>query len=261
MKIDDKAAELARYEQRAQNALASGDFGNELLLGSDAVPEYFKAPYLLYEAQVSNIANQTSSILELGSGSGMHTLVLLRTGASITASDISASSLEVIKQKYGTHFKNLRTEIADIEALPFSDNSFDLVCCAGSLSYGAFDKVLAEVVRVLKSDGTFICVDSLNNNPVYRFNRWIRYLKGDRTMGTLINMPNIARLEIISRLFEHANVHYYGSIGYLMPIISRFLGEKASARLSNAVDNFIGVKSSAFRFVLVAKGLSKTLFT
>ena len=102
MKIDDKAAELARYDQRAQDALASGDYGNELLLGSDMVPEYFKAPYLLYEAEVANLANKSSSILELGAGSGMHTLALLNTGASVTASDISPSSLEVIKIKYGS---------------------------------------------------------------------------------------------------------------------------------------------------------------
>jgi ubiquinone/menaquinone biosynthesis C-methylase UbiE len=257
MKIDDKAAELARYDQRAQDALASGDYGNELLLGSDMVPEYFKAPYLLYEAEVANLANKSSSILELGAGSGMHTLALLNTGASVTASDISPSSLEVIKIKYGSQFQNLKIEVADIERLPFGDNAFDLVCCAGSLSYGAPDKVFAEVVRILKPGGAFICVDSLNNNPVYRFNRWIHYLKGERTMGTLINMPNVARLKMICRTFGDAHVYYYGSIGYLMPLISRFLGEKVSARISNAWDVFFRVKHSAFRFVLVARNLIK----
>jgi ubiquinone/menaquinone biosynthesis C-methylase UbiE len=257
MKTDDKAAELARYDERAQNALASGDYGNELLLGSDMVPEYFKAPYLLYEVQVANIANQTSSILELGAGSGMHTLALLNTGASVTASDISPSSLEIIKKKYGPLFQNLNIEVADIESLPFGDNAFDVVCCAGSLSYGAPDKVFAEVVRVLKPGGAFICVDSLNNNPVYRFNRWIHYLKGERTKGTLINMPNVAGLKVICHAFGDAHVYYYGSFAYLMPMISRLLGEKVSARISNAWDVFFRVKHSAFRFVLVARNLIK----
>lgn len=261
MKKDDKTVELARYDERAQISLANGDYGNEPLLGSEIVPEYFKPPYLFYEAQVAQVINQSYSVLELGAGSGMHTLALLNTGASITASDISPSSLEVIKKKYSPHFQNLKTEVADIEALPFGDSTFDVVCCAGSLSYGVLDKVLLEVARVLKPGGTFVCVDSLNNNPIYRFNRWIHYLKGERTKSTLINMPNLARLKVICRLFESAHVYHYGSISYLMPIISKFLGEKTSARLSNAVDNFFGVRGSAFRFVLVAKKLKKNSFS
>jgi ubiquinone/menaquinone biosynthesis C-methylase UbiE len=257
MRANDKAAEFARYDQRAQNILASGDYGNQLLFGSDMVPEYFKSPYLLYEKQVANIANQTSRILELGAGSGMHTLALLNTGALVTASDISPYSLEVIKKKYGPHFQNLKIEVADIESLPFGDNSFDVICCAGSLSYGAPDKVFAEVVRVLSPGGAFICVDSLNNNPVYRFNRWIHYLKGARTKGTLINMPDLAKLKVICHAFGDAHMYYFGSISYLMPVISRFLGEKVSARISNVWDVLFRVKRSAFRFVLVAKGLKK----
>lgn len=257
MKKDDKTVELARYDQRAQNSLSNGDYGDELLLGSEIVPEYFKAPYLYYEAQVAHNIHQSCNVLELGAGSGMHTLTLLKTGASITTSDISPSSLEVIKKKYSPHFQNLRTEVADIETLPFGDDTFDVVCCAGSLSYGALDKVLTEVTRILKPGGAFICVDSLNNNLIYRFNRWVHYLKGERTKSTLINMPNIARLKVICRLFENADLHYYGSISYLMPLVSKVFGEKTSAQISNTVDNFFGIKRSAFRFVLVAKGLIK----
>ena len=80
-------------------------------------------------------------------------------------------------------------------------------------------------------------------------------------MGTLINMPNVARLKMICRTFGDAHVYYYGSIGYLMPLISRFLGEKVSARISNAWDVFFRVKRSAFRFVLVARSLNKKVFT
>jgi ubiquinone/menaquinone biosynthesis C-methylase UbiE len=257
MKKNDKTVELARYDNRAQNILANGDYGNASLLGSEVLPEYFKSSYLFYEAQVGRFASQSCSVLELGAGSGMHTLALLKTGAFITAIDISPSSLEVIKKKYSPHFQNLRTEVADIEALPFCNDTFDVVCCAGSLSYGALDKVLSEITRVLKPGGVFLCVDSLNNNPIYRFNRWIHYLKGARTKSTIINMPDISVIKKISDSFECAYVNYYGSISYLMPTISRLFGEKSAAQLSNAVDNFVGVKKSAFRFVLVAKGLNK----
>ena len=257
MKIDDKRQELARYDQRARNILISGEFSKELLLGSEAVPDYFKAPYLFYESQLAAIIKSSDSVLELGAGSGMHTLSLLRTGASITVTDISPASLEIIREKYTPYFQNIKIEVADIEKLPFVDGLFDVVCCAGSLSYGTFEKVFSEVCRVLKSGGSFICVDSLNNNPIYRLNRWLHYLRGERTKSTLINMPNVAKLETICRSFQNGQVYYFGSISYLMPILGRFLGRKALARLSDTWDVYWGVKHSAFRFVLVATGLKK----
>jgi ubiquinone/menaquinone biosynthesis C-methylase UbiE len=259
MKIDDKNLEFARYEQRARNSLVSGEFSKELLLGSEVVPDYFKAPYLFYESQLAAFINSSYSVLELGAGSGMHTLALLRTGASITASDVSPASLEIIHQKFTPHFQNFKTEIADIEKLPFVDNTFDVVCCAGSLSYGTFQKVFGEVRRVLKPEGSFICVDSLNNNPIYRLNRWIHYLRGERTKSTLVNMPSVAKLEAICHSFHNGQVYYFGSISYLMPILSRFFGQNTLARLSDKWDVFWRVKFSAFRFVLVATGLKKNI--
>ena len=38
-------------------------------------------------------------------------------------------------------------------------------------------KAMLEIHRVLKKNGIFICVDSLNNNLIYRVNRWFHYIK------------------------------------------------------------------------------------
>ena len=65
-----------------------------------------------------------------------------------------------------------------MEDLPFSNNSFDVVASAGSLSYGSKKIVDKEILRILRPNGIFICVDSLNNNPIYRFNRFQNYLRG-----------------------------------------------------------------------------------
>ena len=56
-----------------------------------------------------------------------------------------------------------------MEKLPFRDNSFDAICSAGSLSYGDNLIVMNEIYRLLKTGGSFIAVDSLNNNPIFRF--------------------------------------------------------------------------------------------
>ena len=112
----------------------------------------------------------------MGSGIGIHSEILLNSGAKINLSDISLKSLEVVKKKY-INYSNYSSTIADIENLPFESNAFDLVVSAGTLSYGDNNLVLSEIYRVLKNHGKFICVDSLNHNPIYRLNRYLHYLK------------------------------------------------------------------------------------
>ena len=68
-----------------------------------------------------------------------------------------------------------------MELLPFDNEIFDIVACAGGLSYGDNKLVLNEIYRVLKPKGMFICIDSLNENPIYKFNRYLHYLRGNRT--------------------------------------------------------------------------------
>ena len=79
-------------------------------------------------------------------------------------------------QKRFCDYDNFVAKEADMELLPFENNSFDIVCSAGSLSYGDNLTVMNEIYRVLNQTGSFIAVDSLNNNLIYRLNRYINYL-------------------------------------------------------------------------------------
>jgi len=144
--------------------------------------------------------------------------------------------------------------VADMESLPFEANSFDVIAIAGSLSYGEPDLVDAEVRRVLRPGGIFICVDSLNHNPIYRFNRWFHFLRGRRTKSTLLRMPTIDRIQSLASGFKNADVRYFGAVSYLMPILARIIGQSKAAKVSDAVDQMVNVRWSAFKFVLVAHG-------
>ena len=77
-----------------------------------------------------------------------------------------AHSIQYLKSHF-IDYPNLTTCLADIECLPFKSNSFDVVVSAGVLSYGIHEVVLNEIHRVLAPGGCFICVDSLNHNPLY----------------------------------------------------------------------------------------------
>ena len=128
---------------------------------------------------------------------GEHTQILANSGADLTVTDISEESLKNIKKVYGN---KLITKVADIENLPFRDKSFDVVCCAGSLSYGSHFKVRNEIYRVLKNDGLFVCVDSLNNNIIYKSNRYFNYLMGKRSKTVIKRAPSLNLFKLYEEL-------------------------------------------------------------
>lgn len=168
----DKLIERARYDARAQSQMAGVAMVVEAPLGSQTMPAYLRTPYLVYEQKIAELVRPSNLVLELGAGAGLHTRALLQTGAQVTASDISSSSLSLLKQRFQGTPGNLKTVVADMESLPFEASSFDVITSAGSLSYGDPQVVDAEIRRVLRPGGMLICVDSLNHNPVYRANRW-----------------------------------------------------------------------------------------
>jgi SAM-dependent methyltransferase len=257
----DKAEELSRFEERAKGRIpgTSGRQFDRDDYGAASFSRELRAPYLAYEEAVRRLVRPGGRVLELGSGMGRHTKVLIDTGASVTASDISPEALAVIERTLGPAARGrLETRVADIEALPFADASFDAVACAGSLCYGDPVTVDSEIRRVLKPGGSLVLVDTLNHNPIYRLNRWIHFLRGDRTRSTLVRMSTVSRIESIARHFQDARVLYFGAISWAMPIVSRITGAERAGRFSDAVDRLVGARRSAFKFVLVANELRKT---
>jgi ubiquinone/menaquinone biosynthesis C-methylase UbiE len=250
----DKKTEYLRYDNRAKVLLEKETIFAEPVSkpGSAEIPLVFRQPYLFYEQCVRQYVKTDHDVLEIGSGTGLHTYVLSQTGARVVATDISSHSLKVLSQKIGSG--GVETVVADMESIPVKDGSFDVVTSAGSLSYGNPDMVDQEIKRILRPGGSFICVDSLNHNPVYRFNRWLHYVKGDRSKSTLCRMPTLDRIRSISGGFEKADIYFFGSASFLMPMCIRLMGEKGASQFSETVDRLVQVRKAAFKFVLVALG-------
>lgn len=249
---NDKQTECLRYDIHAQSLLAQGKSSAEAVvsLGSLVAPPIYRAPYIYYEQCIRRYISKDYDVLELGSGTGLHTYALTQTGARVMASDISSHSLEVIS----TIMSEVKTKVADMEHLPFENNSFDVVASAGSLSYGEPSLVDAEIRRVLRPGGILICVDSLNHNPIYRLNRWLHYKRGERTKSTLLNMPTMERIQSFSKAFKETDVRFFGAISYIMPILARIIGQGHASEVSDTVDRLVHVRRAAFKFVLVARG-------
>ena len=250
----DKVKELARYERSAQILATRLNSENikQKILGAQAIPIWLREPYTFYEKILENNTDAESTVLELGSGTGMFTGCLLEQGCKVTASDISKNSLDVLEYQF-SNFANLTTLVCDMENLPFSENSFDLIFCSGSMSYGEPKVVLKEIKRVLKENGKFICVDSFNHNWVYRFNRWVHFLRDRRTISTLRRMPSKTTIDMYRDEFSEIEVNYFGSLAWSAPLLRLVLGGYLAAKIVSKFDKLIKVKHSAFKFVMVAK--------
>ena len=66
-------------------------------------------------------------------------------------------------------------------------------------------------------------------------------------------MPTIQRINLLTKKYKKFDVKYFGSISFMMPILSKLLGDNSAADFSNYVDKITKVKKSAFKFVLTAQ--------
>ena len=140
------------------------------------------------------------AVLDLAAGTGDITLRLAKrmrgkgAGADIegrlVSSDINAAMLKIGEERLTNKgwLKNLEFVIANAEALPFADNSFDLITMAfGLRNVTHQDKALAEMARVLKPGGRVLVLEFSRpkNALVSRFYDWYSFTFLPK-MGALI---------------------------------------------------------------------------
>ena len=97
--------------------------------------------------------------LEIGAGTGYFTLNMLQDGvvAEATATDISPGMLDALQANAARIGVRVRTVACDAEALPFADDSFDLVLGHAVLHHVPhLDRAFAEFRRVLRPGGRFV---------------------------------------------------------------------------------------------------------
>ncbi len=104
------------------------------------------------------------TILDIATGTGDLAILMAQTKADkIIGLDISAGMLEVGVQKIAA--KNLTQTIemvlGDSENMPFEDDYFDAITVAfGVRNFENLEKGLAEILRVLKPNGTFVILET-----------------------------------------------------------------------------------------------------
>ncbi|MGI8656659.1 MAG: class I SAM-dependent methyltransferase [Pyrinomonadaceae bacterium] len=100
---------------------------------------------------------KTGRVLYAAAGTGDHALALLqRAGrdATLVATDESASNLELARAKAAALKSGAEFRVAQLEALDFEDEAFDLVICdASMIAAERLPEIFAEIVRVAAPGG------------------------------------------------------------------------------------------------------------
>lgn len=96
-------------------------------------------------------------VLEVGCGAGTDLIRFARNGARVTGVDMASSAVKLAAGNFSMEGRKADLLVADGEALPFADRSFDLVYAHGVVQYTTSDRALVqECRRVLNPGGVAI---------------------------------------------------------------------------------------------------------
>ena len=95
-------------------------------------------------------------ILDVGTGTGLIARKFARSGAFVAGIDVSEHQIRVARETAKAENLTIDFRVAEAEAIPFLNGSFDCVISSNSWQY--FDKVKAvnEIKRILRPDGLLV---------------------------------------------------------------------------------------------------------
>ncbi len=110
-------------------------------------------------------------VLDYGCGHGIAAVVLARSGARVTAFDLSAGYLEEARRRAQANGVLIRFVQADGERLPFADGTFDRIWGNAVLHHLNVTVAGREIHRVLRPGGVAVFCEPWGENPLLNLAR------------------------------------------------------------------------------------------
>lgn len=113
------------------------------------------------------LLNSEDVVLDAACGLGYGAEIIAKKAGYVVALDKDNKTIEMCKDKYG-HIPNLEFKIANIEDIPYKNNSFDTVVgieCIEHIDYP--EQFLQEANRVLKPKGKLMISTPYGNNTLF----------------------------------------------------------------------------------------------
>lgn len=206
-------------------------------------------PFKDYYSAVNGVVSDDTVVLELGAGTGRHSVMLSKIKSNFYALDISQDSLDVLKIRLG----GVKTLCSEMTSIPMGDKSVDVVLSCGSLSYAKLDEVLLEIDRVIKPGGFIVILDSLNHNPLYKLNRWVHLKRGLRSKSTLINMPTMQAIDLLRISFPQEVFRSFGASLPVYYILKRLVGSRFALLIFEEIEKWFTTSKYGFKFLFVGQ--------
>jgi SAM-dependent methyltransferase len=153
-------------------------------LCASAIPHPLGTPEFFREYDALREANESVSfsaalheyvrfggrdVLDVGAGNGYVLSRYAQAGARVTGIDLTRTGVELCRRRFELMGLAGRFLVANAEALPFADDSFDCVCSMGVLHHTPDTaRAVAEVRRVLRPGGRLILMMYHRNSVLYR---------------------------------------------------------------------------------------------
>jgi SAM-dependent methyltransferase len=136
--------DLAQLKDRMKDFWALGDY-------SEVAKRFMPAAEALVAACDVGVGDH---VLDVAAGDGNVAVAAARTGARVTATDFAPSLLTAGRARTQALGLEVRWQEADAEALPFADETFDIVTSAFGLMFAPRpDVAIAEAFRVTRPGG------------------------------------------------------------------------------------------------------------
>jgi ubiquinone/menaquinone biosynthesis C-methylase UbiE len=136
--------DLEAVKTKQQAAWASGDYaviGTTLQIVGESLAE---ACDLRYDEKV----------LDVAAGNGNATLAAARRGCKVTSTDYVGTLLQRGAERARAEHLDVKFEVADVEALPYKDSSFDAVLSTFGVMFAPdHARAAAQMARVVKPGG------------------------------------------------------------------------------------------------------------
>jgi ubiquinone/menaquinone biosynthesis C-methylase UbiE len=181
--VTDAASVVQPAPSQFQSEEAARAYG-ESYAGWGPYARYYRSRMYLVWQFLQSVP--CGDLLDVGCGPGMmvHDIVVRRPGDfRIAAIDASAAMVAACQERIGDA-ANVRPLVARAEAMPYEDESFDVVLAMGVLEYTDSRSVLAEIGRVSRP-GALVLVTMLNPLSPYRFVEWHILLPVARLVGRM----------------------------------------------------------------------------
>lgn len=129
----------------------------------------------MHEIVIDAVAAQPGELwLDVGCGTGELAFLATRTGATIRGADLSPALVETAKRQAAERGHALEFEVADVEALPYVNATFDIVTSSVAAIFAPdHPRVASELARVTAAGGRLALTAWKADGPIGDFFRII----------------------------------------------------------------------------------------